>query len=80
MAAVVSIISRCGLSIDVHHGNQNNKIKLVLFKPLVHFSSCLKWLYISNKTEYFNYKGGYGVCWRHTHIEAFKRRADLGCR
>ena len=27
----------------------------------------------------FSYKGGYGMC-GHTHIEAFKRRADLGYR
>ena len=77
MAAVVGIISRRGLKIEVHHRNQPNKSKLVLYKPLLHFYSHLKQLYMSNKTECFSYKGGYGVhgcvC-----IEAFKRRANLG--
>ena len=32
---------------------------------------------MSNKTEHFSYKDGCGVHER-THIEEFKRRADLG--
>ena len=58
VAAVVGIISRCGLSIDPHHRNQPNKSKLELYKPSIHFSNHLKQLYISNKMECFSYKGG----------------------
>ena len=58
LAAVVSIISMCGLSINVHHKNQPNKHKLELFKSSIHFNSSLKRLYISSKIEYFSYKGG----------------------
>ena len=41
MAAVVNIISRCGLSIDAHHTNQRNKSKLALYKLLMHIYSHL---------------------------------------
>ena len=34
---------------------------------------------MSNKTEYFNYKGGCVVCKR-TCVKEFKRRAGLGYR
>ena len=71
VAAVVGIISRCGLSIDMHHGNQPNKSKLELYKPSIHFSSHLKRLYISNKMECFSYKGGYGIQWHHMRIKVF---------
>ena len=37
LVAVVSIISRCGLRIDVHCRNQCNKSKLALYKLLIHF-------------------------------------------
>ena len=47
MVAVVSIVNRCGFSIDVHHRNQPNKSKLVLYKPLIYFNSHLEQLYIS---------------------------------
>ena len=77
MAAVVGIVSRCGLRIEVRRRNQPNKSKLVLCKPLLHLCSYLKQLYISNKTKRFSHKGGCGVCGR-THIEAFKRKAGLG--
>ena len=40
MVAVVSIVNRCGLSVDVHHRNQPNKNKLLLYKPLIYFSVC----------------------------------------
>ena len=79
MAAVVSIISRHGLTIEVCHRNQLNKSKLAQYKPLLHFTSQLKQLYISSKTECFSCKGGCGVS-GHTHIETFKRRAGLGYR
>ena len=80
--AVVGIHSTCryGLSIDTHHGNQSNKSKLALHKPSIHFSSCLKWLNVSNKTEHFSYKGECGVHGRCMRIKTFKRRADLGYR
>ena len=61
VAATVSIISRCGLTIDVHHRNQSNKSKLALCKPWIHFYSHLKQLYISNKTESFSSKGRCGI-------------------
>ena len=47
MVAVVSIVNRCGLSVDVHHRNQPNKSTLVLYKPLIYFNSHLEQLYIS---------------------------------
>ena len=65
MTTVVSIVSRHGLRIEAHHRNQHNKTKLALYKPLY----ChLKQLYISNKTEHFNYKGGCDIMC----IEVFK--------
>ena len=76
MAAIVNIDSRHGLRIEAHHRNQPNKSRLGLYKPLLHFYSHLKQLYISNKTEHFNYKSGCGVHGRIL-IEAFKKRA--GC-
>ena len=79
MAAIVGIISRHGLRIEGRHRNQPNKIKLTLYKPLLHLYSHLKQPYISNKTKRFSYKGGCGVH-GHTHIKAFKRRAGLGYR
>ena len=44
MAAVVDIISGCSLSVDVRHTNHLNKSKLVLYKPLIHNYSCLKYV------------------------------------
>ena len=58
IAAVFSIVSRCDLIIEAH---QPNKSRLVLCKPLIHFNSHLKQLYISNKMECFSYKGGCDV-------------------
>ena len=78
MSAVISIISRHDLSIGADCGNQPNKSKLALYKPLLHFNSHLRQLYTSNKTECFSYKGGFGVCGHHTHINMFKRIAGLG--
>ena len=77
MAAIVGIISRHGLRIELHRRNKPNKCKLVLYKPLRCLYSHLKQPYISNKTKRFSYKGGCGVC-GYTCIEAFKRRAGLG--
>ena len=79
MAAIVGIISRRGLRIEVRRRNQPNKSKLLLYKPLLRLYSHLKQPYISNKTKRFSYKGGCGVHGR-THIKAFKRRAGLGYR
>ena len=44
MAAVVSIISGRAIIIYVCHGNQSNKGKLALYKPLLHYNSHLKQL------------------------------------
>ena len=59
-------------SIDASHGNQYNKCKLALYKPLHFFKSCLKWLYISSKTEPFSYKCGYDLHGP-TRIKVFKK-------
>ena len=72
--AVVGMVSRCGLSIDVCHKNQPNKHKLALYKPSFHFNSSLKWLYISSKTDCFSYKGWCGMM----SIKVFKGRANFG--
>ena len=77
MAAIVGIISRCGLRIEACHRNQPNKSKLALYKPLLCLYSHLKQPPIGNKTKCFSYKGGCGVRGR-SHIEVFKRRAGLG--
>ena len=79
MAAIVGIVSRHGITIEVCCRNQPNKRKLALYKPLFHFYSHLKQLYMSNKTERFSYTGGYGVH-GHARIKGFKRRASLGLR
>ena len=57
MAAVVGIVSRCGLRIEVHCSNKPNKTKVVLYKLLLSLQTHLKQLYLSNKTEYINYEG-----------------------
>ena len=56
------MVSRRGLIIEACHRNQPNKSKLALYKPLLHFYSHLKQLYISNKKERFSCKGVCGVC------------------
>ena len=61
MAAVVGIVSMGGLTFATSHRNQPDKSKLTLFKPLLHFYSNLKQLYISTKMESLIYKGGYGI-------------------
>ena len=76
MAAIVSVVSRHGLTIEVHCRNQSNKSKLALYKLLLCFYSYLKHLYISNKMEHFSYKGGCGMYWQMC-IKAFNRRAGL---
>ena len=68
--AVVSIVSRCGLSTDAHHENQPNQHKLALYKLSIHFNCRLKRPYISSKMQCFSYKGV-------TCIKAFKRRASF---
>ena len=50
MAAIVDIVNRPGLNIDVHRRNQLNNSKLALYKALIHINSHLKLLYIYNKT------------------------------
>ena len=56
MAAVVGMISRCGLSIDARHRIQHNQSKVVLYN--FYCNNHLKQLCISNKTECFCYKMG----------------------
>ena len=51
----------------------------MLYKVLILCNSRLKHLYLRNKTVRFSYKGGC-VVRGHIHIEAIKRRADLGYR
>ena len=77
MAAIVDIVGRRGLRIEVCRRNQPDKSKLALYKPLLHLYSHLKQPYISNKTELFAYKRKCGTC-GHACIEALKRRAGLG--
>ena len=73
MAAIVSIISKCGLTIEAPRRNQPNKSKLALYKLLLPFYCHLKQLYITNKMERFSYKVGCSVRKR-THITVVKRR------
>ena len=70
MAAIIDIISRCGLKINACHINQPNKSKLALNKPLVYFYSSLKQLYMSNKMECFSYK--VGVACISMHVQSLK--------
>ena len=49
----------------MHHRNQYNKSKLVLYKPI------LSQLSITNKMEHFYYEDKCGIC-GHNHVEAFK--------
>ena len=42
VAAVIGIVSRYILSIDVHHENQPNMHKLAQYKSSIHFNSSLK--------------------------------------
>ena len=49
-----------GLTINERRRKQPIKGELALYKQLLHFYNYLK-LYISNKTERFNYKGGCDV-------------------
>ena len=79
MAAVISIISRCGLRNKAHHRNQPIKSKLVLNKPLLQLQDSSKQLYINNKMECLGYKSGCDVCMG-MYIDRFKRRAGLRYR
>ena len=71
MASIVGIVSRHGLRNEAHRRNQPSKSKLVLYRPLLHFHSHVKQLYMSNKTKCFSYKSGHGMR-GHTHMEMFK--------
>ena len=62
IVAIVSISSKCGLTIEACCGNQANKTKLAMHKAVLHFKGCLKQLCISNKREYFSYIGKCGIC------------------
>ena len=80
MAAVVDIIGRCGLNVDVCHRNQHDKSKLALYKPLIHNCNHLKQLYVRNNAITFSYRGGCGLCGCRPHINEFKRSVGLGYR
>ena len=70
MAAVIVIDGGCGLRIEVHHGNQPNKSKILLYICYFEFN-LFKQLYTSCKMEHFSYKGRCRVhgC---THIDMFE--------
>ena len=68
---VVDIINRHGLSIDVHCRSQLDESTLALYKPLIHFNSYLKHLYVCNKMKHLKYEGGCGKC-GHIRIKALK--------
>ena len=51
MPAIIIISSGNGLRNEVCHRNQPFKTKLSLYKPLLHFYSCLQ-LYINNKMKH----------------------------
>ena len=82
MAAIVSIASRRGLSIDACHTNQPNKSKLQLYKLLIHFLVVIYNSYTqvtrqstSVKKVDVAYVGRYYTC-----IKALKIRAVVGYR
>ena len=80
MATMVSIVSRCGLTIEACH-IESNLIRGI-YCSIIHsfyFNSRLKQLYISKKTDQFSYKGVCDVR-GHAHIEGVKRRVSLGYR
>ena len=75
MAAVVGMIRRHDLVIEMFHGNEPGKTKYCI-SHYFHFNSCLHHLYVSNEMECFSYKDGCCVL----RIDAFKRRAGLCCK
>ena len=79
MAAIASIVSRRGLTIEACHTNQSRYSKLALYKPLIYFYSHLKQLYLSNKVECLSYKGGCDISGCRC-VKMFIRRASLGYR
>ena len=62
LAALISIVSKCSLRTEVCHKNQPYNTKLVLYTLILSLYNHFKQLYISNKTEHFSYKGGFGMC------------------
>ena len=58
---IIGIVSRHGLGIEACYRNQPNKVSYHCISHCFHFKSSVKQLYISNKTECFSYKGGYGI-------------------
>ena len=80
MAAVVNIVSRCGLRIDTCHRNQPNISKLLLYKPLLSLYQSLKQLYMSNSYSVVKVSVAYmdvvATCMSHL----CKRTAGMGYR
>ena len=61
MVALVTIVSRHDLRIEIHHRNQPSKSKLVLYIIAHYLNNRLKQLYRSSKMEHFSYKGECGI-------------------
>ena len=76
MAAIVDIISRCGLIMKCVIETILIRVSCCCISRFFKFNNHLKQLYISNKTERFGYKYGYGM----TLTKMFKRRAGLDYR
>ena len=74
----LQMVSLVDVALELNHVIKHNRVSQHYIRHYFHFKSHLKQLYISNKTECFNYKGGYGIC-EHMHIKIFKR-AGLGYR
>ena len=63
MAAVINIVSRCGLRIKAYYINQSNKTKLALYKLLLPIQESFKTVvynYVITQ-KHFSYRGGCGV-------------------
>ena len=69
-----------GMALELKRIIETNRIRIgYRISYYFHFKLPFKWLYTSNKTKLFIYKGGSGGR-GHTRIEVFKRRAGLGYR
>ena len=79
MAAIVGIISRHGLRIELVVETNLVRVSYYCISHSFHFDSHLEQLYISNKMEEFNNKGECGIC-GYTCIKAFKNKVGLHYR
>ena len=77
MAAIVGIISRCGLIIDVHHRNQYNRSKIEMYSQLL--SLCQLFRPAANELTRSTSVIKAGVVYVGIHISRhIKSRADMG--